>query len=93
MGIYYNRWFTEPAYREQISTRLNLKFTDAGFGRLAKYGGGSSFDGQRIEGKVEDMPVLSRRDHLSEENKALLDEILDEEMKELAAKVEEFTRI
>ena len=88
VGIYYNRWFTDRAYREQISGQLGMRFKDSGFGRLSKHGGGSSFDGKKIESKVEDLSVLSRSKQLSEEHAALLEEVIDDEMKELAAELE-----
>jgi hypothetical protein len=42
--INYNRWFSDKAYRQQLSTRLRGTFSDASLKDVPGLGGGSSFD-------------------------------------------------
>ncbi|MGB3295064.1 MAG: hypothetical protein WBB01_18945 [Phormidesmis sp.] len=58
--ISYNHWFSDPAYRQVIAQKLKLNFSDAGMNEVATQGGGSSFDGQHLNGKAAAMDVLNR---------------------------------
>jgi hypothetical protein len=58
--INYNRWVTEPPYRQQLATQLGLNFTDATINNVHKTAGGSSFDGSRYDGHASRMKVLER---------------------------------
>lgn len=60
LWIYYNRWVTDRAYRQQIATRLGLRFSDATIDTVHSTGGGSSFDGVRYNGAARQMKVLER---------------------------------
>lgn len=60
LWIYYNRWVTDRAYRQQIAARLGLPFSDAGIDRVPDTAGGSSFDGMRYDGAARQMKVLER---------------------------------
>ncbi|MFQ3217906.1 MAG: hypothetical protein ACI8R9_000669 [Paraglaciecola sp.] len=88
--IYFNRWFSDLNYRKQISLDLGLDFTDAGFSMVSHKGGGSSFDGTSFNGDNSNMNVLDRRNNLSDKEQALLDEVIDDEIKELAQRIENF---
>lgn len=41
--INYDRWVDSKLYREKISKKLNMPFSDIGFKAKTKFGGGSSF--------------------------------------------------
>lgn len=58
--INYNRWATEPAYRQQLTAQIGLPFTDAGIHTVPQTAGGSSFDGLRYNGAAGRMKVLER---------------------------------
>lgn len=49
--ISFNRWKSDLAYRQVISERLGLEFTDDGLNKVTGEGGGSSFDGMKIKGQ------------------------------------------
>ena len=87
--IYFNTWFTDRVYRQQLSRELKLKFTDLGFSHVSSEGGGSSFDGTNLDGDNLRMDVLNRRSSLSDTEQRLLDETLrDDEIHELARRLE-----
>lgn len=58
--INYNAWCKSLEYRQEISKNLNLTFSDAGFGYVSSYGGGSSFDGQSFQGDANKMDIENR---------------------------------
>jgi hypothetical protein len=58
--ISYNRWRDSSAYRRRIAERLGLEFTDAGFESITSVGGGSSFDGMRLQGRASAMATDRR---------------------------------
>ncbi|MEM1368730.1 MAG: hypothetical protein AAGG02_12080 [Cyanobacteria bacterium P01_H01_bin.15] len=58
--ISYNRWFADQSYRQQISEYLGLTFSDEGMQTVNHLGGGSSFDGQALDGAASQMAVLDR---------------------------------
>ena len=57
--INYNEWFTEIEYRKNISKQLGLSFKN-NISAVPKFGGGSSFDLKRFNGKGSEMKVLER---------------------------------
>lgn len=61
--ILFNKWFEDKDYRKSICDRLGIEFTDEGINRVARYGGGSSYDFQNKDGKGQDMNVLNRYEH------------------------------
>lgn len=58
--ISYNRWFSDPDYRRHIQGKLGLEPADISIETVARQGGGSSFEGQAMDGKASAMAVLSR---------------------------------
>lgn len=58
--ISYNHWFSDAAYRQAIAQQLQLDFSDTGVNAVATQGGGSSFDGQNLDGQAATMDVLNR---------------------------------
>src|SRR5688500_1596779 len=60
IAILFDAWVSDPGYRASVSSALGVEFDDAGFGRVAGVGGGSSFDGTRYHGRGHEMKVLDR---------------------------------
>lgn len=58
--IFFDKWFQDKAYREQICESLGIPFTDEGLNQLSTYAGGSSFDGKRFQKNAQEMDVLHR---------------------------------
>ncbi len=58
--VNYNEWCLNRDYRQQISKKLGLEFSDAGFNIVKGYGGGSSFDGKNMDGKAFQMDTMNR---------------------------------
>ncbi|MEO0827496.1 MAG: hypothetical protein AAFY67_17975 [Cyanobacteria bacterium J06642_9] len=56
----YNHWFTDLEYRKALADQIGNEFTDAGMDRVAHLGGGSSFDGQNMDGAGRKMAVNDR---------------------------------
>ena len=50
-SISFNEWQTKIFYRKNVSSRLGLKFNDAGFNDVMDIGGGSSFEGLDVNFK------------------------------------------
>jgi hypothetical protein len=61
--INYNQWVSDIDYRKKLSLRLGLLFSDTGLRKVASLGGGSSFDGQAMNGRGNQMSVLERWKH------------------------------
>ena len=61
--INYNAWCQNPEYRCQIAQKLNIKFTDSGFNKVRSFGGGSSFDSQKLDGQASAMNLNNRWQH------------------------------
>jgi hypothetical protein len=78
VGILFDRWFSDIEYRRSISRQLCLKFSDAGLRKVARYGGGSSFDGQDFDADAQKMNVLERHKQLTPEESALLHRVTNE---------------
>jgi hypothetical protein len=82
--IYFDKWYSDSKYRQEICCKLNLKFTDAGFTMVSKTGGGSSFEGTKFDGNSSRMDVLNRKKNLSVIESSLLESLFkDEEMNEI----------
>jgi hypothetical protein len=58
--IDYSRWCRSQEYRRALAAQLGLLFTDAGFEEVTRFGGGSSFDGTRMDGKATAMRTQER---------------------------------
>lgn len=58
--ILFDRWFNDREYRTQICEVLNVPFSDKGLNKVPDYGGGSSFDRTKFDGKAQKMDVLNR---------------------------------
>nr|WP_293093742.1 hypothetical protein [Okeania sp. SIO2F4] len=58
--ISYNKWFADINYRQELSSQLNLEFSDAGINEVKWQGSGSSFDGLSFQSKGSEMNVLGR---------------------------------
>lgn len=56
--INYNQWVLSEEYRQSVSTKLCIKFSDVGLKVMATCG--SSFDGMFYDGKADEMKVLNR---------------------------------
>ncbi|MGP1382269.1 MAG: hypothetical protein ACTS2F_01850 [Thainema sp.] len=63
--VNYNEWFRSPAYRQTIAAQLNIPFSDAGLEQVKSQGGGSSFDGQALQGRAQEMSVCDRWQHFA----------------------------
>lgn len=93
-NIYFDFWFSNRDYRQSISRKLNMEFTDHSFSRVAREGGGSSFDGTHFDGNNQMMDVLNRQSSLTDPERHLLETILaDEELKELAQRVIDMNQV
>ncbi len=60
VDINYNRWVLDRTYRQQVSDRLGLDYSEEGLNEVLKFGPGSSFDGTQFDGKASEMKVLER---------------------------------
>jgi hypothetical protein len=78
VGVYFDRWFIDPDYRRLLCQQLDLPSTDAGLGIVSDHGGGSSFDGTRLDGDSQNMRVLDRFKQLTDEESSLLQKVLDD---------------
>lgn len=58
--ISFNEWFQDKEYRMMISAWLGLDYNESGLNRVSNFGGGSSFDKLKFNGKAQHMKVLSR---------------------------------
>jgi hypothetical protein len=59
-GINYNKWFTSSEYRREIEKDFNLSESDKGINAVLNFGSGSSFDGNKFNGKAQQMKTLER---------------------------------
>ncbi len=65
--VSYNRWCRDRSYREALAARLELDFTDAGFEQVTGFGGGSSFERTRMNGKASSMRTSDRWENFRED--------------------------
>ena len=60
VDVNYNKWVLDSGYRENLSRRLGLDFSDIGLDEVLKFGPGSSFDGTALDSRGSQMNVLER---------------------------------
>ena len=60
VDVNYNRWVSDRTYREDLSRRLGLPFSDLGIEEVLEFGPGSSFEGTSFDGRGSKMAVLER---------------------------------
>lgn len=58
--ISFNNWFSNKEYRKEISSKLGLVFSDKVINHVPYFGGSSSFDKKRYDGRAQQMKVLER---------------------------------
>ncbi|WP_029075743.1 hypothetical protein [Kaistia adipata] len=88
VGIYYDSWLTDLAYRADIAARLGLVPDEAALEIVPPHGGGSSFEGMAPLGADAVERRLSRHSQLSEGEQVLFARILcDPELLALRARV------
>ena len=61
--INYNLWKSDRDYRQELAQKLDIDFTDAGINKVLSHGGGSSFDGESLDGKATEMDTNNRWQH------------------------------
>lgn len=59
INIFYDKWFTDEAYRKELCTQLGFKFNDSNFNHIYKHGT-SSFDKMKFMNNASQMDVLHR---------------------------------
>jgi len=84
--INYNLWFSSTKYRKSLAKRLQLEFTDKGTGCISDIGFGSSFDGEKFNGKASEMKVLERWKKF-EDNQFYRDIFKDKKLIEISNKI------
>jgi hypothetical protein len=89
VSIYFNAWFSSESYRRETSQKLGFEFNDSKYSSVVKKSsGGSSFDGTSFNGHSNEMNVLNRGSQLSDSERKLLDELLqDKELHDLSLMV------
>lgn len=86
--VYFNSWFSDRDYRQGISRKLDVEFTDSGFSEVSQLGGGSSFDNTHFDGRNQMMNVLDRQSDLTVSERQLLEDTLaDDELQKLALQI------
>lgn len=83
--VLFNRWATDPTYRRELAENLGFTFSDDGFRRVARVGGGSSFDGLSYATRAQDMGLLHRWRHFADD--PAFWNVFDEEVFELAEEI------
>ena len=61
--VNFNNWFSSVSYRERLSQKLGLEFSDRGLNDISSVGVNSSFDGVVYQGRAQEMRVLERWKH------------------------------
>lgn len=64
IGVNYNRWHTDIAYREKIAEQYELPDSDRRIDDVPDFASGSSFDSRTMHGRGKSMNVLQRWDDL-----------------------------
>lgn len=82
----YNRWFSDIEYRKEFASKLGLEFTDRGINQVKTEGGGSSFDGEKFDGKATQMDVINRY-KLFQDNPIYQQLVNNEELREYSRKI------
>lgn len=65
--VNYNQWFLDRGYRCGLANKLGISFTDEGLNNVVSMGTGSSFGGQSFDGKAQEMKVLERWKHFTDD--------------------------
>ena len=65
IGINYNEWFQDPAYRISVARRLGFETDGSPYDDVPPNGGGSSFSGQAYRGRASRMNVFGRWHHVA----------------------------
>lgn len=60
LPVSYPRWFRDPDYRAELAAALGVAPTDFGLDVVSNFNGGSSFDGQSLTGRAQQMKVGER---------------------------------
>ena len=85
IGINFNSWTRDEAYRKKIARELGIPYSVTGLGEVPGVAGGSSFDGTRYSGEAQKMNLNSRWEHFAENEEYL--SIFDAEMLDLTRKI------
>ena len=89
IAIHFDTWRIDQDYRDAICNALSLPAGDEVISGVSETGGGSSFDGTMYNGSAQDMAVDKRRDALTEAERALLDQVMENtKLRNLADQVE-----
>lgn len=88
--VYYNAWVRSADYRKNVVRALGLgECQDDSHLKVARVGGGSSFDGYDFDGRGANMSVFSRWEQLPDRLHELAGELArDEELRALAERME-----
>ncbi|MET4632136.1 hypothetical protein [Kaistia defluvii] len=78
VGVYYDRWVVDAAYRAAIAARLRLVPDEGALYRVAVEGGGSSFEGLSPLGEDAIARRLSRHSQLDDREQKLLARVTDD---------------
>ena len=90
VGVYYDRWTTDPSYRRAVCSRLRLPARSLETGGQARDGGGSSFAETGNSAPNDPAATRQRADLLDDDERALLAKIMaDSELRDLAEQVAE----
>jgi hypothetical protein len=81
-GINYNKWFSSSEYRREIEADFGFDKNDKSMTKVLKYGSGSSFDGNKFDGKAQNMKTLERWQKFKD-HPIILKIQTDEEFKEI----------
>ena len=68
IAVNYNKWCSSKKYRAELANSLGIVFTDHGFGKVAKFGGGSSFDSTKYDGQASEMETTQRWEKFKYDN-------------------------
>lgn len=78
VGVYYDRWVVDAAYRAAIAARLRLVPDEGALNRVAVEGGGSSFEGLSPLSEDAIARRLSRHSQLDAREQKLLARVTDD---------------
>ncbi len=73
VGVFYDRWLVDAAYRREVATSLGITPDESALGVVAKEGGGSSFEGLSPLGADAAQRRLSRYEQLTGENREMFE--------------------
>jgi hypothetical protein len=78
VGVYYDRWVADPAYRVEVAAKLGLVPDERALSHVAPEGGGSSFEGMAPLGDDAIARRLSRHSQLEGDEKRLFARVTDD---------------